>query len=105
MAVFSEAFLRLRQDLDQSHENRRKMIDDLRAHVRDMARQTGSQLAEQGRSRRAEFAAMIGELRGTIHQQAQETRKRLAELTDDLRQGGEVFGRRQPAGRQFSRNR
>ena len=49
MAVFSEAFLRLRQDLDQSHESRQKLIEDIRANVREMARQTGNQLAEQGR--------------------------------------------------------
>ncbi len=48
MAVFSDAFLRLRQDLDRSHESRRKLIQDIRANVRDMARQTTDQLAEAG---------------------------------------------------------
>ncbi len=48
MAVFSEAFLRLRQDLDRSHESRRKLMEDIRNNVREMARQTGNQLAEQG---------------------------------------------------------
>ena len=41
MAVFSEAFLRLRQELDRSHESRQKLIEDIRGNVRDMARQTG----------------------------------------------------------------
>ena len=53
MAVFSDAFSRLRQDLDRSHENRQKLIRDIQANVRDMARQTTDQLAEQGKSRRA----------------------------------------------------
>ena len=99
MATFSDAFLRLRQDLDQSHENRQKLIGDIRAQVRDMARQTENQLAQNGRTRRAEFAAMIGQLRGKIRQQAHETRSQLAELAGDLRHGGETFGRRQPARR------
>ena len=88
MAVFSEAFLRLRQDLDRSHENRRKLMDEIRDNVREMARQTGNRLAEQGATRRAEFAAMITELRGTIGQQAAETRRALGRL-----------GRRSPPGR------
>ena len=40
---------------------------------------------------------MITELRGTIGQQAAETRGQLADLAADLRQGGAVFSRRQPA--------
>ncbi|MGO8690833.1 MAG: hypothetical protein ACLQLG_14515 [Thermoguttaceae bacterium] len=105
MAVFSEAFLRLRQDLDRSHESRRKLMEDIRNNVREMARQTGNQLAEQGASRRAEFTAMITELRSTIGRQAAETRGALADLAADLRQGGAVFSRRQPAARRNSRNR
>ena len=97
MAAFSDAFLRLRQDLDQSHESRQKLIQDIRDNVRDMARQTADQLTEQGRSRRTEFAAMITDLRGKIKQQAEQTRGQLAALTADLRQGGAVFGNRQPA--------
>ena len=105
MAVFSEAFLRLRQDLDQAHENRRKLIDEIRANVREMARQNGDQLAQQGKNRRAEFTEMLGNLRGEIRRQADETRGQLAELAADLRQGGEVFGRRQSPRRQFSPKR
>ena len=59
-----------------------------------MARQTGNQLAEQGQTRRAEFAAMIRSLRGTIRRQADQTRGQLAELAADLRHGGEVFAGR-----------
>ena len=33
MAVFTESFARLRQDLDQSHENRQRLIEDIRANV------------------------------------------------------------------------
>ncbi len=105
MAVFSDAFLRLRQDLDQSHENRQKLISDIRANVREMARQTGNQLLEHGRRRHADFTAMITELRGKIGQQAAQTRGQLADLAADLRHAGAVFSRRQPATRRGSRNR
>ena len=105
MAIFSDAFLRLRQDLDRSHESRQKLIQDIRANVRDMARQTTDQLTEQGQSRRAEFKAMITDLRGTIKQQAEQTRAQLAGLTTDLRQGGAVFGNRQPARKHATRIR
>jgi methyl-accepting chemotaxis protein len=105
MAVFSDAFLRLRQDLDQSHESRQKLIQDIRDNVRDMARQTADQLTEQGRSRRTEFAAMITDLRGKIKRQAEQTRGQLAELSADLREGGTVFGNRQPARKHTTRSR
>jgi hypothetical protein len=104
MALFSEAFVRLRQDLDQSRENRRKLMREIRAEVREMARQTGGRLAEQGKTRRAEFAAMIQGLRGTIRQQADQTRGELADLAADLSHGGEVFGGR-PSATRGSRSR
>ena len=62
MGVFSESLLRLRQDIDQSHENRRKLIRDIQSEVREMAEQNGSRLAEQGRQRQTQFASMIKEL-------------------------------------------
>jgi hypothetical protein len=34
MTVFSDAFVRLRQELDQSHESRRKLLEDIRHDVR-----------------------------------------------------------------------
>jgi hypothetical protein len=105
MAVFSDAFLRLRQDLDRSHESRQKLIEDIRADVRRHARQTADQIGEQGRARRAEFAAMITDLRGKIKEQAQQTRGQLAELSGDLRQGGAVFAHRQPARKHAARSR
>jgi hypothetical protein len=37
---------------------------------------------------------MITDLRGTIRQQAEQTRGQLANLAADLRQGGAVFGKR-----------
>jgi DNA anti-recombination protein RmuC len=104
MALFSEALLRLRQDLDESRQNRCELIRGIRAEVREMARQTGSRLAEQGKTRRAEFAAMMHGLRGTLRQQADQTRGQLAELAADLRHGGEVFGGR-PSPKRGSRNR
>jgi hypothetical protein len=104
MALFSEAFLRLRQDLDQSRQNRRKLIGEIRAEVREMARQTGGRLAEQGQARRAEFAAMMQGLRGTIREHAEQTRGQLFELAADLRHGGEVFGGR-PSAKRGSRGR
>jgi hypothetical protein len=105
MAVFSDAFLRLRQDLDRSHESRQTLIQDIRDNVREMARQTTDQLTEQSKGRRAAFAAMITDLRGKIRLQAEQTRGQLAELTADLRQGGAVFGRRQPARKHATRSR
>jgi DNA anti-recombination protein RmuC len=105
MAVFSDAFLRLRQDLDRSHESRQKLIQDIRANVRDMARQTNDQVAEQGKTRRAEFTAMITGLRGTLQQQAEQTRGQLADLSADLRQAGAIFGQRQPARKHAVRSR
>ena len=104
MALFSEAFLRLRQDLDQSRENRCELIRQLRVEVQELARQNDSRIAEQGKTRRAEFATMIRDLRGTIRQQADQTRGQLAELAADLRHGGEIFGVR-PSAKRGSRNR
>ena len=105
MATFSDAFLRLRHDLDQCHESRQKLIHDIRANVRDMAQQTGSQLREQGQARRAECAAMLKDLRSTIKEQADHTRGQLADLAADLRQGGAAFGRRRPARQSGSKSR
>jgi ElaB/YqjD/DUF883 family membrane-anchored ribosome-binding protein len=105
MAVFSEAFSRLRQDFDQGHESRQKLIQDIRANVEQMARQTGDQIQEQATQRRAEFATMIGQLRSTIRRQADETRTQLAELSADLHQGGATFASRQPAVQHNSRKR
>jgi uncharacterized protein YukE len=104
MATFSEALLHLRQDLDQSREDRKKLICRIRAEVQEMARQTGSRLAEQGQARRAEFAAMMQDMRGTIRQQADRTRGQLAELAGDLHHGGDVFAGR-ARGTRSSRSR
>jgi DNA anti-recombination protein RmuC len=104
MAPFSEALVRLRQELDDSRESRCKLIRQIRAEVQEMARQNGGRLAEQGNTRRAEFAAMIQGLRGTIRRQAEQTRGQLAELAADLRHGGEVFSGR-AAAKRGSRNR
>jgi hypothetical protein len=94
MAIFSEAFLRLRQELDAAHDSRRKLIEDIQSDVRRLAHETQSQVAQQGDNRRAEFATMIRDLRGAIRRQADETRGQLAELAADLRQGGDVLRRR-----------
>ena len=105
MAVFSDAFVRLRQDLDRSHESRQKLLQDIRENVRDLARQTTDQLTQQGQSRRAEFTAMITDLRGAIKAQAEQTRGSLAELAADLGRGGAVFGNRLPAPKRGTRSR
>ncbi|MGA2616722.1 MAG: hypothetical protein ABSF26_03875 [Thermoguttaceae bacterium] len=105
MTVFSDAFVRLRQELDQSHESRRKLLEDIRHDVREMARQTTSRLTAEGSQRRTEFTAMIDDLRGKINQQAEQTRGQLAGLAADLHQGGAVFSRRQPLRSRNSRNR
>jgi hypothetical protein len=94
MAVFSEAFLRLRQEFDQAEQKRAELIHEIRAGVRRQARQTGEQLAQHRRTRRAEFAAMRAGLRSKIQEQAAGTRQWLAALTADLRQAGTAFGRR-----------
>ncbi len=104
MATFSEALLLLRQDLDQSREDRGKLICRIRAEVQEMARQTGSRLAEQGKTRRAEFTAMMHDLRGAIRREADQTRGQLAELVADLRHGGDVFAGR-ACGTRGSRSR
>lgn len=103
MAVFSDAFLHLRQDLDQGHESRQKLIRDIGRDVREAARQTGDRLAEQGACRRAEFAAMMDDLRTKVRQQAQQTRSQLADMAADLHRGGETFRHRASAGRHSSR--
>jgi len=95
--VFSEAFLRLRQDFDQGRENRADLMRQVRADVRELARQTGEQLASHRSTRRAQFTAMLEGLRGDIREQAAATRQQLAEVAADLRRGGEVFGRIEPA--------
>lgn len=92
MAVFSDAFLRLRQDLDQCHDSRQKLTQDIRDSVREMAQETAELLAEQRSRRHADFTAMITDIRGQIKQQAAETRGQLAELAADLHQGGAIFG-------------
>ncbi len=97
MAVFSETFLRLREDFDRGHENRENLIRALRADVCELARQTRSRLAAQRTTRQAEFAAMLKNLRGKVQEQAAATRQQLAEVAADLRRGGEVFGRVKPA--------
>jgi hypothetical protein len=104
MAVFSEAFLRMRQDCDQGRENRANMIRQIRADVRELARQTGEQLALQRGTRRAEFTAMLQGLRGKIQAQAAETRQHLAEVAADLRHAGEVFGRVKPTGQRLRKS-
>jgi hypothetical protein len=105
MAVFSEAFRRLRENFDQAQLERQNLIRAIQNDVREMARQTGTRLAEQGKNRRAEFAAMIDDLRGKIKAQAERTRGQLGELAADLRQGGGVFGRRQQGQPRRSRGR
>jgi len=91
MAAFSTTFSRLRQELDQAHENRQKLLHDIQAGVRAMARQTGEQLVEQGRNRLAQFAAMMTDLRCKLNEQANQTRSQLAALAADLHQGREIF--------------
>ena len=105
MAVFSDAFVRLRQALDDGHVGQQKLLGDLRAEVRQLARQNGSRLAEQGRTRRAECAAMLEELRGKVQEQARRTRGQLADLSADLRHGGEVLRQGHAAARRSPRTR
>jgi hypothetical protein len=105
MAVFSDAFVRLRQALDDGHKSRQKLLCDLGAEARELARQSGSRLAEQGAIRRTEFAAMLKDLRGKIQEQARQVRGQLAELAADLRQGGQVFHQRQGGLRRSPRTR
>ncbi len=93
MASFSEAFTRLRQDLDESQEKRSRLIQDTRRAVQARAQQTMDELAEQASNRHTQFAAMMGDLRNTVREQAHQTRERLASLGEDLRRGGAAFKR------------
>jgi hypothetical protein len=105
MAVFSDAFVRLRQALDDGHKSRQKLLCDLGAEARELARQSRSRLTEQGATRRTEFAAMLKDLRGKIQEQARQTRGQLADLAADLRHGGEVLRQRHGAARRSPRTR
>ncbi|MGA2031764.1 MAG: hypothetical protein ABSG68_05870 [Thermoguttaceae bacterium] len=93
MTLFTEAFRRLRADLDQAHQSRAKLLDDLRAHAAEHAAETGRQLAEQARQRHADFAAMMGELRHGVRAGAAQTRRQLHDLNADLRAGRAAFHR------------
>jgi ABC-type Zn2+ transport system substrate-binding protein/surface adhesin len=105
MAVFSDAFVRLRQALDEGHKSRQKLLCDLGAEARELARESESRLAQQGATRRSAFAAMLEDLRGQIQEQARQVRGQLAELSADLRQGGRVFQQRQAGARRNPRTR
>ena len=59
MAGLSEAFTRMRQDFDQAHQDRMELIERLALGGQRGAVQTSRQLAEQARSRKAGFAAML----------------------------------------------
>ena len=98
MATFTEAFTRLREDFDQGHESRLKLLHDIRAEVQRNAAQLGSQLAEQAKHRHAEFTASLRDLRGTVRRQAEQTRRELADLAADLHQGGATLNRRPGSG-------
>jgi hypothetical protein len=94
MAVFSEAFARLREDFDEARGNRHRLMGEIRSGIRQRAEETGREIAEQSRSRKTEFAAMLGGIRSRLNEQAEQTRERLSALARDLRQGGAVFTRR-----------
>jgi hypothetical protein len=46
MRHFTDFFAKLRQDLNQAHEDRRQFCEDTRAHVQEMAQRVRSELAE-----------------------------------------------------------
>jgi hypothetical protein len=97
MAVFSDAFAHLRQEIDEGYQKREKLMADIREGVRELGRQNGARLAEQTQARKTQFAAMLQDLRGTIRDQAQETRGQLAAMAADLRAGGKLLAGRRAA--------
>ncbi len=106
MAVFSEAFLRLRQDFDQAHENREKLIHDIRDNVREMARQTGGSTHRAGQQppRRVH-----GDDHGPARQDQATSRADAAASSRSWQpisaKAAQFFNRRQPAGQRGSRRR
>ncbi|MHB1035520.1 MAG: hypothetical protein ACYC35_23455 [Pirellulales bacterium] len=97
MGNFSDAFGRLRHGFDQAHRDREHLMQETRFQVREQAAETRRHIAEDSRNRRAGFAAFIEEMRSTVRDSAQRTHSQLADFANDLRQGGDVFRRRQPA--------
>ena len=91
MAAFTEMFENLREQCNNGWENRRKMMDQLHTDTTARTRQTAAQLAEQSWQRKAEFTAMMNNLRDNVQQQAAQTRQQLADLAADLHRGGAVF--------------
>ena len=70
MTGFCAAFQRLRQDLDQSHRDRTQTIEEVRAEVKDQTAHAARTLAEQARTRRAEFHTFMHGLQQGVQGQA-----------------------------------
>jgi glutamyl-tRNA reductase len=94
MANFTETFDDLRKTCDEGQQNRRELVEAIRADVAAMARQTAEQLRAQAWQRHEDFKAMMNDLRDTVREQAEQTRKQLAEFSDDLHRGGNTFNKR-----------
>jgi hypothetical protein len=93
MSTFCDAFGRLREELDQARANRVQTIQRVRTEIRQHARQTASELAQQADTRRAEFTAFMAGLRCHLESLCDETHSQLRGLSDDLRRAGAMFRR------------
>lgn len=81
MSTFTDAFTQLRQDFDQAQNDRTQTIDKVRADVKSKAEHNANDLAEQTRTRQAEFGTFMNGLRRKVQAQAEQTNAWLAELT------------------------
>ena len=81
MATFTDAFSQLRQDFDQAQHDRTQTIDKVREEVKSKAERNANDLAEQTRTRQAEFGNFMNGLRRKVQAQAEQTNAWLAELT------------------------
>lgn len=77
MATFTEDFTRLRQDCDQSHQDRLDLIDNIQGEIQTLRDETVPDL--------------IGGFRAAHNEMATQLRGDLAEFAGDLSTGGEIF--------------
>ena len=82
MATFTEDFTRLRQDFDQSHEDRLESIQNIRT---------------ESQAIRDEVPGLLAGFRADRAEMGSQLRSDLAEFAGDLATGGEIFRGGQPA--------
>jgi len=83
MATFTEDFTRMRQEFDQSQDDRQRLFGHTREQVEQMACGVREQLAG--------FQQEFQQMRGDIAEAADRVRTGLREFGTDLKGGGRVF--------------